>query len=284
MAGCVRTRAAARFSASGSRAHSATSSAASAGSRAMRLAPSRRASRPSASGSVSSPTGTGTAPSSAIRPVSWLRLVTRTRHSVVPDSNGLTWSLSRALSSRISIRFPASDAPVQADLAAKLGRDARGRYAEGGQEAAYYCRGALWRISRVEPAQIRVELAIGKATGVLVRPVHGQGGLADSGGSADRQDYRPRHCRAMPTFPAQMVRMSSSAFRPVKCQIPAGSWRGGSAGLALGGGTGWLAVPGSAGSAAASAGSAASIRWCRFCRPGPGSTPSSRTRTSRARR
>lgn len=47
------------------------------------------------------------APSRATRPRSWLRLVTTTRLPV-PGSSGRTWSASRALSSSISVRLPAS--------------------------------------------------------------------------------------------------------------------------------------------------------------------------------
>ena len=57
---------------------------------------------------VSRSSVSGTAPSPATRPVSWLRLVTRTRQPGEPGSSGRTWSASRALSSTTSMRLPAS--------------------------------------------------------------------------------------------------------------------------------------------------------------------------------
>jgi hypothetical protein len=106
--GCTAARAATTARASGIRSQRATSPAAAAGSAATRPAPSRRASRSSASPGSSTPSGTGRPPSVAISPVSWWRLVTMTRPVPPPGSSGRTWSASRALSSRISIRRPAS--------------------------------------------------------------------------------------------------------------------------------------------------------------------------------
>jgi hypothetical protein len=57
------------------------------------------------SGRLSS--ATGCASWVAIRGVSWLRLVTTTKQPGAPGSRGRTWSASRALSSRSSIRRPA---------------------------------------------------------------------------------------------------------------------------------------------------------------------------------
>jgi hypothetical protein len=44
------------------------------------------------------------------------------------------------------------------------------------------------RAVRAEPAQVDVQLAVGKPVGHVVRVVDGEGGLADAGRPADRRD------------------------------------------------------------------------------------------------
>ena len=106
--GYTAARAATIASASGNPAHAARISPTGSGSAATRPGPRRRASSSSASASVSRPRVTGWAPSVVIRPMSWSRLVTSTRHPGEPGSSGRTWSASRALSSTTSTRRPAT--------------------------------------------------------------------------------------------------------------------------------------------------------------------------------
>ena len=106
--GRAAARAAAIARASGSPAHSPASSVAASGSAITRWAPSRRTSSSQASASESTSKLSGYAPSVATRPVSRLRLVMSTGQPEWPGSSGRTWSASATLSSRTSIRWPAS--------------------------------------------------------------------------------------------------------------------------------------------------------------------------------
>ncbi len=91
--------------ASGSRAHSRTSSAAASGSASTRSLPSTRTSSAIASSGVSSPRVSWWASWSVTRSVSRLRLVTRVKQDGLLGSSGRTWSVSAALSSTTSIRL-----------------------------------------------------------------------------------------------------------------------------------------------------------------------------------
>ncbi|SOE24986.1 hypothetical protein SAMN05442782_1669 [Streptomyces sp. OK228] len=74
-------------------------------------------------------------------------------------------------------------------LALQERRAARGRYAEGVQEAARHAGGVDRGGSGVEAAQVSEELAVGEAVGHAVREVQGQRGLAHPGGAGDRRDH-----------------------------------------------------------------------------------------------
>ena len=78
------------------------------GSAATRSGPSRAASSRTPSSAPSGPSRSGRAPSAAASPASDDRLVTTTRHPALPGSSGRTCAASRALSSTISTRRPAS--------------------------------------------------------------------------------------------------------------------------------------------------------------------------------
>ena len=81
---------------------------AAAGSAATTVPARLRASMSRASASLSTSRVTGTAPSAATRPLSWLRLVTTTREPGEPGSSGRTWAAPVALSSTIRTRSPAT--------------------------------------------------------------------------------------------------------------------------------------------------------------------------------
>ena len=71
------------------------------------------------------------------------------------------------------------------------------------------------RAGGVEPAQVHVELAVREPVGGTVRPVHGQGRLADAGGAGDQcDDY------AGPGLVAGRQRV-----QPVKLRVAAGEVR-----------------------------------------------------------
>jgi hypothetical protein len=81
-------------------------------------------------------------------------------------------------------------AAVQAHLSLQTGRNPLRRDPECVKEAA---DGLLWierRSGGVESPQVHVQLPVGEAVGDPASPVHGQGGLANPGGPADRADRR----------------------------------------------------------------------------------------------
>jgi hypothetical protein len=82
-------------------------------------------------------------------------------------------------------------APVQRDLRVHTERNAFRRHPQGGQETPYGLAGTRDRSRRVEAPEVDVELPVGEAVGHLMRPVHGQRGLADAGHSVDGGDH---HC------------------------------------------------------------------------------------------
>lgn len=102
------------------------------------------------------------------------------RHPGAPGSRGLACSVSRALS-RITMSL--RDAARRMEQGAALlgrGGDVGTGEAEPAQE---HTEGGarVQRLARVlEAAQVHVELAVGEPLGHLVRPVHGEGRLADS--------------------------------------------------------------------------------------------------------
>src|SRR5215470_8301972 len=106
--GCIAARAATTLSASGNPAHRVVISNTGPGSAATRLAPSRYTSNSRASATDNRSTVTDRAPSTAIRLVSRLRLVTTTTHPSEPGSNGRTCAASRALSNTTNTRRPAT--------------------------------------------------------------------------------------------------------------------------------------------------------------------------------
>ena len=89
---------------------------------------------------------------------------------------------------------------------------------EGPQERGQRVGGGQ-RLGGVVAAQVHVELPVGEPVGGLVRPVQGQGGLADPGGAADRRD-------AAAAWPSSLVSPASSLARPVRWVMAPGSWRG----------------------------------------------------------
>ena len=187
-AGWVAASAAAMLRASGSRAQSRTRSLTAAGSAAIRSLPSRRASSTRASSPPSTSRLTRCAPSAAARPVSWLRLVTRTIDPGVPGSSGRTWAGSRALSSTMSIFRPASRlrySPVWACGLAGIWSAGTARASSSHRTAS---PGSTGIAGRVIAAEVQVQLPVGEPVRGLVRPVHGQRGLADPGCSPDRGD------------------------------------------------------------------------------------------------
>ncbi len=80
-------------------------------------------------------------------------------------------------------------AAVQRRLGVQRGGDAHRRDAERVEEDPDGCLRRHDRTGRIEAAQVDVELSVGEAVGDLVRPVHGQGGLADAAHAADRTDH-----------------------------------------------------------------------------------------------
>ncbi len=107
MAGPAAARAPAMARASGSSAHSPMSRDTAAGSAATLAGPSLAASNCLASVRLTSPSGSGIAPSAVVSPASADLLVTTTRQPGAAGSSGRTCAGSLALSSRISIRRPA---------------------------------------------------------------------------------------------------------------------------------------------------------------------------------
>ena len=106
----------------------------------------------------------------------------------VPGSSGRTWAGSRALSSTMSIRLPASRLRYSPVWACGLGRDLVGGHGEGFQQPPDRVAGVDRVAGRVIAAQVHVQLPVGEPVRGLVRPVHGQRGLADPGCSPDRRD------------------------------------------------------------------------------------------------
>ena len=70
-----------------------------------------------------------------------------------------------------------------------------------------------------------LQLPVGEVPRDLVRPVQAKGGLADSGGSADRRDHH-RLGACLPGPSSRSVSAASSAERPVKHGTVGGSSRG----------------------------------------------------------
>ena len=147
----------------------------------------------------------------ATRPVSWLRLVTTTRQPGEPGSSGRTCSASRALSSTISIRRPASWLRYSAACASRSAGIRRRRHAERVEEPAHRLGRVHDRAVRVEAAQVHVQLAVREPVGDPVRPVHGQGRLADA-----------RRCRRSPRPPPRCPRSVESASSSASSAVAAG--------------------------------------------------------------
>ncbi len=119
--------------------------------------------------------------------MSWSRLVIRTRQPGLPGSRGRTWL------GRPSVVEDDQD-PLVGQLGAvesggflDVGRNPVGSNAQRTQELLQDV-GRLSRCRGCVAAQVDVQLPVGKPVGDLVRPVHGQGGLADPAGPGDRHD------------------------------------------------------------------------------------------------
>jgi hypothetical protein len=107
--GCILAHAATTASASGKPAQALTMSSTASGSASIRSLPILRSRSCRASAPASKSMLSGRAPARVIRPINMLRLVTITRQPGAPGSNGLTWLVSLALSSTMSIRLPDSN-------------------------------------------------------------------------------------------------------------------------------------------------------------------------------
>ena len=168
-------------------------SAAAPGSASTR-APISARSRLTASSGGSTSRSSRAAPSLATRPASASRLVTTTGR---PGCRAAAAGPARpiaALSSTISIRRPASRLRYSAARSSALGRDLLAGHAERAQEPGQRVAGGH-RLAGVVAAQVHIQLAVGEPAGDLVRPVHGQRGLADPGRAADRRDHHaPAAC------------------------------------------------------------------------------------------
>jgi hypothetical protein len=79
--------------------------------------------------------------------------------------------------------------PVQPLLVGQGGRDPRRRDAQRAQEAVQRGLRRHRLAARREAPQVDVELAVRELAGHLVRPVHGERGLPDAGGSGDGGDH-----------------------------------------------------------------------------------------------
>jgi hypothetical protein len=80
-------------------------------------------------------------------------------------------------------------AAVQVDLRAEVGGDAPGRGVQRVEEAPHHLGRGGRVVVGVEAAQVGVELPVREVPAHPVRPVHGQGGLADPGGTGDGRDH-----------------------------------------------------------------------------------------------
>ena len=78
-----------------------------------------------------------------------------------------------------------------AACASRPARDPLRRHAERVQEPADRLGGRRRRTGGVEAAQVHIQLPVGEPVGDLVRPVHGQRGLAHPGRPADRRRSPP---------------------------------------------------------------------------------------------
>ena len=95
-------------------------------------------------------------------PVSWLRLVTRTKQPALPGSSGRTWSASAALSSRRASGGRRARCGTARPVLGRPGCAPARRPARRGSYAAPRRSGQASR--RVESAQVDVELPVGEAS------------------------------------------------------------------------------------------------------------------------
>lgn len=155
----------------------------------------------------------GSAPSRATRPVSWSRLVTKTKLPEALGNSGRTWLASRALSRTISTRRPASFAAVLADEAFRCrGQTLRG-HAQGSQEPTQDLVGPRHRSGGIEAPEIGVELAVRESLRRRMRPVHRQGGLAHARRSHNGR-HRCRGARHVGEQPIQLLERKGPTHEP----------------------------------------------------------------------
>jgi hypothetical protein len=109
--------------------------------------------------------------------------------------------------------FAGQQAAVPGGALVGLGRDVGARHAQRSQESCQ-CLGGRDRLAGVVAAQVDVQLPVGEPVRDLVRPVHGQRGLAYSRRSPDRADHH-RRLRAGPVKqPGQRLQLGRAAGEP----------------------------------------------------------------------
>ena len=242
------------------------------GSAATRSAPRRLASSSRASVTVSRSRARRRAPSVAIRPASWSRLVTMARHPGEPGRSGRTCSALRALSSTTRTRLPASRLRKSPVCAVRSSGIRAGGTPNASRNPCSACRGSSaapsWSNPRRPtyncPSGNRSATRCAQCTARAVLPTPAVPDTAQIATAPVAARPVPACCGAMASTPASASRVASSALRPVNVGTAGGNWAG----------TGTSEVA-AAGAGASSARSCRRIAVSRSRNGCPGSMPSS---------